>query len=183
MELFRTKNLATRISFPLITSGSTDYFTGTAWESLTNASISAYSWQDSQSATSLSISGTPVELNSTGLWHMPLSQSEMNPNSGNDDYIIIKFNASEIQEQSILIQLQEYNIKETSAVKNTTAEISAAVYETVIDTKSVEEILEILMAYSIGNISKSGTTFTYKKQDGTTTLFTITGTDSARTTS
>lgn len=183
MEVLRKKNQATRIVFPLVTSGSTDYFTGTAWGSLTSAVIDAYSWQDGQSATSLSISGTPTEVGSAGLWDLPLSQSEMNPTSGDDDYIIIKLNAGEIQEQSVLIQLQEYDIKESSAVKNTTAELSAAVFETVVDTKSVEEILEILMAYSIGNISKSGSSFTYKKQDGTTTIFTITGTDSARTTS
>lgn len=47
MELFRKKNTATTFVFPLISSGSNDYYTTSAWASLANPTISAYSWSDS----------------------------------------------------------------------------------------------------------------------------------------
>jgi len=112
MELLRQKNVASRIVFPLIsTVDRPEYFTGTAWGSLTNASVTAYSWQDGQAAATLAISGTPTELGSTGLWELALTQGEMNPDSGSDDYIVVKLNADEIDEQTVLIILQDYDVK------------------------------------------------------------------------
>lgn len=106
-ELLREKNVATKVVFPLIDSANRpQYFSGTVWGSLTNASVTAYSWADDEAAATLSISGTPSELGSTGLWELSLTQSEMNPDSGNDDYISIKLNADEIDEQTLLIYLK-----------------------------------------------------------------------------
>jgi hypothetical protein len=107
MELKRKKNVATRIVLPLIDAASRpDYFTGTAWGALTNADISAYSWADGEAAASLVISGTPAELGTTGLWELALTKSEMNPDSGDDDYIIIKLSADEIDDTSVLLNLK-----------------------------------------------------------------------------
>lgn len=50
-----------------------------------------------------------------------------------------------------------------------------------VDTKTVNEILEILLAYVNGRITVSGNTLTYYKQNNSTALFTLTGSDSERT--
>lgn len=106
MELLRKKNNSTKIVFPLIDMNNRPvYFTSDTWANLTNANITAYSWADNESPASLTISGTPSQLGITGLWELTLTQSEMNPDSGTDDYIIIKLNADEIDEQTILIKL------------------------------------------------------------------------------
>lgn len=101
-EVSRYKNVATRIVVPLINSSSRPaYHTGT----LTNEAITAYSWQDGQAAASLTIAGLMSQLASTGLWELALLQAEMNPDSGADDYIIVKINADEIDEQTILLRI------------------------------------------------------------------------------
>jgi hypothetical protein len=122
MELFRKKNLATNIVFPLLTSGGNQYYTTSAWSNLTNRSVSAYSWADSISATALVLSQSPVQLSNTGLWNLSATATEMNPSSGNHDYITIKLKADQIQEQTILIMLTDYSIQDlanTSNVVNT----------------------------------------------------------------
>lgn len=50
-----------------------------------------------------------------------------------------------------------------------------------IDTKTVSEILEILLAYSSGRISVSGNVFTYYRQNNSSSVFTLTGSTSERT--
>lgn len=50
-----------------------------------------------------------------------------------------------------------------------------------VDTKTVNEILEILLAYVNGRITVNGNTLTYYKQNNSTSLFTLTGSDSERT--
>lgn len=52
-----------------------------------------------------------------------------------------------------------------------------------VDTKTVNQILEILLAYINGKITVSGNNYIYYKQDGTTSLFTITAAESERTVS
>lgn len=52
-----------------------------------------------------------------------------------------------------------------------------------VDTKTVNQILEILLAYINGKITVSGNNYIYYKQDGTTELFTITAAESERTVS
>ena len=52
-----------------------------------------------------------------------------------------------------------------------------------VDTKTVNQILEILLAYVNGKITVSGNNYIYYKQDGTTELFTITAAEAERTVS
>jgi len=121
-EFIRTKNTATRIIFPLIsTTNRPAYYTATTWVGLTNENITAYSWRDNQAGASLTISGTPVQLGSTGLWELALTAGEMNPDSGGDDYVVVKLNADEIDEQTVYVRLkplqanmQEINGKKTN---------------------------------------------------------------------
>lgn len=108
MEIFRKKNQATRIVFPLINSSSRpDYYTG----SLTGAVVSGVSWQDGQAAASYSITDTPSQVGTIGLWELSLTQSEMNPDTGSDDYIAVYINGTEVDQQTVLIQLQSYDSK------------------------------------------------------------------------
>jgi len=101
-EVSRLKNVATQIVVPLINSaGRPAYHTGT----LTNTSVTAYSYQDGSGPTSRTIAGTPSQQGSSGLWALAFTQAEMNPGSGADDYMIVKINADEIDEQTILIRL------------------------------------------------------------------------------
>jgi hypothetical protein len=111
MEIIRTKAIETRVAFPLITSGGTDYFTGTAWGSLTNATAHIMSWQDSENLISATLTNTPTEIANTGEWFIVLTSAEMNPDSGADDYVLLKFNADEIQEQTALIHLVDYQLR------------------------------------------------------------------------
>jgi len=120
-ELLRVKNVATKIQFPLLDATTSDYFTGTAWGSLTNASLEAYSWGDGTNAVVLAIAGTPTEIGTTGLWSLSLTQAELNPNAGVDDYIIIKLNADEIMEQALLINLKAELYIETLIARLTSA--------------------------------------------------------------
>ncbi len=60
-------------------------------------------------------------------------------------------------------------------------EIVDAIFGKVIDTKTFEEISEILLAYSTGKIERTGSTYVYKKQDNTTTLFTLVSSPTDRT--
>jgi len=109
MEITREKNVATKIMFPLIDSVlRPEYRTG----ALTGVVVTAYSWSDSQTSALLAIADTPTHK-TVGLWELSLTQGEMNPDTGADDYIIIKINANEIDEQAILIKLQDYNDKES----------------------------------------------------------------------
>lgn len=55
--------------------------------------------------------------------------------------------------------------------------------DSTIDGKTHEEVLEILLAYVMGKVVKSGDSYIYKKQNGTTTLFTLTTSETQRTTS
>lgn len=152
MELTRKKNQATRIVFPLINSSSRpDYYTG----SLTSPTVSGVSWQDGQAAAGLSIAGSPSYID-FGLWELGLTAGEMNPDSGNDDYIALVIDADEVDEQTVLIQLQDYDSKDelateanatsnkdeilSSGVNWTTADVSALATEANA-TANKEEIL------------------------------------------
>lgn len=53
--------------------------------------------------------------------------------------------------------------------------------DSTIDGKTHEEVLEILLAYSQGKIERTNDTYVYKKQDNTTTLFTLTSASATRT--
>ena len=100
MELItRVKNQATRIYFPLIDeSDGKTFFTGTVWGSLTNEAIQAV-YDDGTADQALVITGTPTESGTiTGYWYLDLTAPQMN-----HDIIVIKLNADEIDEQSILI--------------------------------------------------------------------------------
>lgn len=107
MEIQRTKNVASIVMFPFISEADApEYFTGTVWGSLTSEAITAYSWSDGEVPSVHTLAGTPTEMGTSGEWYLSISQSEMNPDSGSDDYILIKFNADEIQEQTILLRLK-----------------------------------------------------------------------------
>ena len=65
-----------------------------------------------------------------------------------------------------------------------TSATSAAVADilgTSVDTKTLEEIFEILLAMASGKITRNGKFFTYYKQDNTTSLFTLDGESNERT--
>jgi hypothetical protein len=118
MEFLRKKNRATRLVFPLIDLNNRPaYFTGTVWGSLTNAAITAYKFSDGSSATTQTISGTPTELGTTGEWELALTQAECNNN-----YMMLKLNADEIDEQTLLIQFTQDDIKEFAAAGATAVE-------------------------------------------------------------
>lgn len=95
----RIKNQATRIYFPLIDAADgRTFFTGTVWGDLTSEAIQAV-YDDGSADQALSITGTPTESGTiTGYWYLDLTAPQMN-----HDIIVIKFNADEIDEQSILI--------------------------------------------------------------------------------
>lgn len=102
MEILRAKNVATVIAFPLIsTANNPAYETGTVWGSLTSEAITAYFSDNNAAWSLLTITGTPTELGSTGEWSLAISQSQMN-----HDRILIKLNADEIDEQTILINTE-----------------------------------------------------------------------------
>jgi len=110
MEVTREKNLATRIMFPLISiSDHVAYFTGTTWAGLTNETITARSFNDDETNQALTIAGVPVEVAGTGEWELALTATEMNPDTSAHNYVLIKLNADEIDEQTILINLKLYS--------------------------------------------------------------------------
>jgi len=118
MEIIRQKAVETRIAFPLITSAGSDYFSSTVWGSLTSATAYIMSWQDSQDITSAALINSPVEIADTGIWSITCTSAEMNPDSGADEYVLIKFNAEEIQEQTILIHLVDYQLRTVFDINN-----------------------------------------------------------------
>ncbi len=239
MELQRIKNQETYLAFPLLDSVNYEPYYTSAWSALSATSIVSYSWTDTTSAVSHTITSTPNRIGSTGLWQLHLSASEMNPNSGNDDYMILMMDANEIASQTILIKLVGadfndvtdaiklktdnlpndpasntvvYSRLATSGYSNNTSDITAIKAKTdlmsfsgsnlnvrvldsgilndisvadilsgTVDTKTLEEIFEILLAYANGRITVSGNNFTYYKQNNSTTLFTLAGSDTART--
>jgi hypothetical protein len=99
MEVSRKKNVATTLYFPLIDAANRPaYFTGTAWGALTNKLLSAV-YDDGLGETVLPLTGTPTESsNVVGLWKLALTQAQ-----ANHDLITVKLAASEIDEQTILI--------------------------------------------------------------------------------
>jgi hypothetical protein len=238
LEIIRIKNNETYVTFPLFDSVTYEPYTVSAWSYLSNATIDCYSWSDSTSANQIIITGNPIMVSSTGLWQMYLSQTDMNPNEGNDNYLIIKFDADEIESQTLLVKLVDndvyitsdniklktdllpddpasnsvvYSRLATSAYSDVSSDISDIKLKTdllsfsgsnlnvrvldsgilndisvsdilngVVDTKTVEEILEILLAYANGRILVSGNSYTYYKQDNSESLFTLTGSDTTR---
>lgn len=205
MELYRKRNTATKIVFPLMDAASTSaYYTTSAWNSLTNSSKKVYCWSDDDSApTSATIDGNPIQLDSTGEWYMVISASEI---SASSQYMSIKLKADQILEQTILIRITNYDSSNVSAacveaiqdqftfsgssvisyaiggsVSADTTSIVNAILAATIDTKSFSEIMEILLAMAQGRITRSNNLFTYYKQDNTTSLFTLESERSERT--
>ena len=117
-EILRQKNQPTTFVFPLVSSGSNNYYTTSAWNDLTNKSISAYSWADTVAPTILSLSQTPSQISATGLWSLSATADEMNPGSGAHDYIAIKLKANEIQEQTLLVILTSYSFQNLADTTN-----------------------------------------------------------------
>ena len=115
MELFRKKGTATTFVFPLVSSGSNSYYTTSAWTNLTNTSISAYQWSDTITPTSFTLSQTPTQLTSTGLWQLSATAIDMTQTG---DYIAIKLKANEIQEQTILVLLTSYSMQSIADINN-----------------------------------------------------------------
>jgi len=272
MEFQRIKNHETYLTFPLLDSENYEPYYTSAWSALSGASIVSYSYNDSTSAVAHTITSTPNRIDSTGLWQLHLSTSETNPNSGNDDYMIIKMDAQEIVSQTMLIKLvgtdfndvtdaiklktdnlpndpasntvvysrlatsgyttsptvvqirQELDANSTKLDVNIGSRLATSAYSDVssditsikaqtdlmsfsgsnlnvrvldsgilndisvadilagtVDTKTVTQILEILLAYANGRITVSGSNFTYYKQDNSTSLYTLAGSDTART--
>lgn len=239
MEMQRIKNQETYLVFPLLDSTNYEPYYTSAWSSLSATSINSYSWTDSTSAVSHTITSTPIRMGNTGLWELHLSASEMNPNSGNADYMLIKMDAQEIASQTLLLKLVNadfndvtdaiklktdnlpndpasnsvvYSRLATSAYSDVSSDVTAIKVQTdllsfsgsnlnvrvldsgilndisvadilagTIDTKTVSEILEILLAYTSGRITVSGNVFTYYKQNNSSSAFTLTGSSTERT--
>ena len=116
MELLKKKNQATNFIFPLVSSGSNEYFSTSAWANMTNASVSAYSWSDALSATILPLSQQPIQIAATGIWSLSATANEMNPS--NHDHILIKIEAGEIQDQALLVLLTDYATQNLADVNN-----------------------------------------------------------------
>lgn len=68
-----------------------------------------------------------------------------------------------------------------SVMVSATSAATSDIFGTTIDTKTFEEILEILLAMASGKITRSGTLFTFYKQDNTTALYTLQSERSQRT--
>lgn len=238
MSEIRIKNVATRLAFPLIDANTYENYNTSAWNNLTSASIEAYSWSDLNSLSAHNITSVPERIGT--MWQLPLTQSEMNPRAGADDYILIKLDAVEIESQTLLVQLTPVNINSTivsinskttnlpsdpasntvvysrlatsgytapgnsdiTAIRAKTDLLSfsgsnlnvrvvdkgilnditvANILAGTVDTRTVEDILEILLAYSSGRITVSGTAYTYYSQNNSSSLFTLTGSTSERT--
>jgi len=98
---YRKRNIATRVTVPLIDSSSRpDYYSGT----LTSPTINIYKSGDGNTGTTQTTSGVTVtEKGSTGLWEIYLPQAVMNLGSGYTD-MIIKISHSSIDEQTIEIE-------------------------------------------------------------------------------
>lgn len=191
MAEIRQKNKSTYFKFPLIDVNTNSFYTTSAWGSLTLSSIECYSFNPT-SATAISISNTPVQIGSTGIWSLYLTSAEMNPTD--DTEMIIKLKANEIYEQGILISLTDYNnntladtnnrIVGIQGTKHTLDDLSDIMVSDIltgtIDNKTVEEVLEILLAYSSGRITKDGDIYTYLKQNNTDTLFQLSASNDER---
>jgi len=108
MEVSRKRSQATKVVFPLINAASaTQYYTTSAWTSMTNASKSVYLWSDDASApTSSTIAANPIQLGSTGKWYLVISASEI---SASSDYMSIKLKSDQVLEQTILIRITNYD--------------------------------------------------------------------------
>jgi hypothetical protein len=114
MELFREKNKATIFTFPLVLSESNEYYTS-AWANLTDSSISAFSWNDNDIPVYQTISQTPVQIGSTGIFYLSATATEMNPISGASDYLLISIKAEEIRTQSMLIILNDFSLQDLNS--------------------------------------------------------------------
>jgi hypothetical protein len=127
MELIRQSNLATTITFPLISSGSNNFFTGTAFSALTNGSKVLYTWTDSNNPTSATLTNNPIEVGSTGIWYLNLTQAET---SSTNNFAVIKLKGNQIQDQSILIHFTNYQFKNIadSTNKVNTNQVSVSAY-------------------------------------------------------
>jgi len=116
MELFRKKNEATEICFPLINEADYDHFV--SGESPTDT---AY-YHDGGSWTSLPISDTITEIGSTGIYQLSLLQTEMN-----HDLIMIKVTATNAVDDCIIIRTREVDVDDLvrSTTPANTLDISA----------------------------------------------------------
>ena len=93
MEIFRKKNEATELVFPMVsTANPEDFITG---ETVTDT---AY-YHDGGSWTSLAISDAVSEIGSTGVYQLSMAQAEMN-----HDLIMIKLTATNSADSLIIIR-------------------------------------------------------------------------------
>jgi hypothetical protein len=100
MEIFRKKNEATIICFPMVTTASPDTFdTG---ETVTDT---AY-YSDAEGAfTSLAITDTVSEIGTTGMYEISLTAAEMN-----HDLIIIKFTSTNAADTAVIIRTRAVDL-------------------------------------------------------------------------
>lgn len=95
------KGVAKTIVFPLIAPGSDEYYTG----GIGFFDVDAYKYGQSNTPTSITISGTPTQLGSTGLFYLTLSTSETD--IGDDyEYIVVKISDQEtgdFKEQTVIL--------------------------------------------------------------------------------
>lgn len=61
-----------------------------------------------------------------------------------------------------------------------TSAIADRIMATSVDTKTVEEILEILLSFTSGKIVRTNSSYLYYKQDNSTSLFTLSGSSDGR---
>ena len=100
MEIFRKKNEATIIVFPMVTAASPETFdTG---ETVTDT---AYYSDAEGTLTSLAITDTVSEIGSTGMYELSLTASEMN-----HDLIIIKMTSGTAADSAIIIRTRAVDL-------------------------------------------------------------------------
>jgi hypothetical protein len=72
-------------------------------------------------------------------------------------------------------------VDQTISASTDTAAIVTAILNATVDTKTIEQILEILLAMAQGKISRTNNKFTYYKQNNSTELYTLESERSERT--
>lgn len=117
MEIFRKKNEATNIVFPMVIIATPELF-----QTGVSPTDTAYSSDAEAAFGTLAITDTANELGSTGMYEMNLTAAEMN-----HDLIIIKFTAALGADTAVIIRTRGVDIDDLATPTNITAGTIAVV--------------------------------------------------------
>ena len=158
IEIFRQKNVASIIVFPIITVA-----TGMPTSAVSTPDSERDAWSDGVAPDGFAdCTNEATEIGTTGYYYLSLTQTEMNA-----DYIIIQIkNATAgTATQTVLINTTNAPAVWTTALTEAYAADGAAFT----GAQAMYEICQLLEERTL-----SGTTMTVKKRDGSTTAFTLT---------